>query len=198
MPVHFAVFESFSLGIVIVQKKIMLVFTYLSAFSGHIFRAFLFCFSFFIHYPMYQHSETKKKKNGKLERLLHSLNGYHYRKTLSKFSRGFSCPVSHQNELLQHSSSDAKPGESICTAEAGMSSRWVEPSERVPDSRQKLLPDRLWRLSQISQPCHIPWWAQGSESLQDKWKTVPTPRSWSPSHHWSPKGESLLIQPNAR
>lgn len=37
-------------------------------------------------------------------------------------------PVLHQNELLQHSNSDAKPGEcSIFTAVAGMSSRWVEP-----------------------------------------------------------------------
>lgn len=91
-------------------------------------------------------------------------------------------PVLHQNELLQRSNSGSKPPEcSIFTAVAEMSSRWVEPLWESYWLQKKLLPDKLWRITQLFQPCHMPWGAEGSEFLQTTGKLFPLPQDSGPT-----------------
>lgn len=147
---------------------------------------------------MYQHSKTKK--NGKLERLLHSLNGYHYRKTLSKLSRGFLCiPLYYSRMsycnipallLSQENAQSAQLKQEWAAGEwdhltefltAGRSCSLASSAglPRFPALPHSLLSTGLW----------IP---------PKQMETGPTPTFLSHSHQWSPKGELLLIQPNAR
>lgn len=122
--------------------------------------------------------------------LMGIITGKHYQNSAEAF---YAFPYITPNELLQHSNSDAKPGEcSIFTAEAGMSSRWVEPSESywlqakaVPWQALEGYPNfPALPHSLVSTGLGIP---------PKQLETVPTPTAfWSPSHHWNPKGELLL------
>lgn len=85
---------------------------------------------------MYQHSKTKKKRENWRDdytQLMGIITGKHYQNSAEAF---YAFPVLRQNELLQHSDSDAKAGESqfLQLEQEWAAGEW-NPSERVIDSR---------------------------------------------------------------